>query len=267
MRSFSSYLSVISYLIIQSQCVEASITSVPGRETRGDVQPLDSVPSSLATLSVQSQPFLDRGSSTNQSDLQHGENCWFKWDEWSTSTTNCQSTTFTLENQKGETLTTTVFETFKLCDGRPRARVVGGDKTSLTTLSNFPVFTGSTFGTTTTVQTVIIPPSGIPRSTITTIPTTNDPILGSKCITTPPQPTCSIASGVCSELFSLWTEGNFTRNRPPCTFAFPSRTAHGCQDCALFVPSVQLIYFPVSMTGNFCGQCMCEFSFLWHIPS
>lgn len=253
MRSSFSGLLILLYLVVQVQTL-VKVTSA------------SFLPRTInQTAIAQSQAGASTASTTSdlptvQLGLKSGESCWTEWEKWSTTSENCKSTTYTLDNLSGETITTTVFETFKLCDGHPRARVTNGDRTSITTVRDFPIFTGKTFGTTTTVETIIVPPSGTPVTTITTIPTSNDPILASKCITVPPSPSCSVTNiGICSTLFSIWTSGNFTRMRPPCTATFASTTAQNCEGCIMFVPSIQLIYFPVSMTGNFCGDCTYDF--------
>lgn len=178
------------------------------------------------------------------------DNCWSEWDAWSTYSSRCPQTTLTVSSYTAtDTLTSIVYETFKLCDGHPRARAAGGERTTTGTVTiRFPDISSTSLSIYTNVQ----PPSGIPLSTTTTTDTAVVKLPSTACITSKPTPSCTIDAGNCVSLFSAWTAGNFSRLEPPCLPAFNEIP---CDNCIIYIPSVRLIYFPVSMTGNFCGEC------------
>lgn len=182
---------------------------------------------------------------SNQTELQAAVECWSQWGEYSTASTTCPKTTSTGSTLRfTDIVTSRIVETFKLCDGHPRAIATGGERTS-TSL-------GEMSGTPYTTYTMVLPPSGVALSTETTQLTTTMTLMETSCASPMRQPTCSIGNDACKALFSSWTAGGFSKLRPPCTYALPKDP---CDDCWIYVPSVQLIYFPVSMTGNFCGSC------------
>ena len=183
--------------------------------------------------------------SSNQTGLQAALACWQQWDDFSTASTNCPKTTITVSTTTWTNrVTSTIQETFKLCDDHPRAVATGGERTS-TSL-------GEMSGTPYTTYTMVFPPSGVPVATETTQLTTTTTFVETSCVTEVPTPTCSIGNEECKALFSSWTAGSYERSRPPCTYALPKDP---CDDCWIYVPSVKLIYFPVSMTGDLCGSC------------
>ena len=208
---------------------------------------------SSSSISVSSQD-TDFSSSTGirspqppqfTSGLQAALQCWAQWDEYSTSSTECPKTTITESPITWTSRVVSIIEkTFELCDGHPRAVATGGERTS-TSL-------GEMSGTPYTTYTVVLPPSGIPLSTERTLVTATTTYLATSCATTVPTPKCSIGNDDCKALFSSWTAGGYSRLRPPCTYALPKNP---CDNCWIYIPSVRLMYFPVSMTGNFCGSC------------
>ncbi len=111
---------------------------------------------------------------------------------------------------------------------------------------------GEMSGTPYTTYTAVLPPSGIPLSTEKTLVTATTTYMEISCASAIPTPKCSVGNDDCKALFSSWTAGGFTKLRPPCTYALPTNP---CDNCYIYIPSVRLIYFPVSMTGNFCGNC------------
>lgn len=198
------------------------------------------IPSNSSTSST-----IAFSSSANQTGLQAALLCWQQWDNYSTSSLNCPKTTITGSTTVfTDKITSTIRETFKLCDGHPRAVATGGERTS-TSL-------GSMSGTPYTTYTMVFPPSGIPVATETMKITTTTAFFETSCVTEVPMPTCSIGSDDCKVLFGSWTAGSYEKGRPPCTYALPKDP---CDDCWIYVPSVKLMYFPVSMTGDFCGDC------------
>jgi len=185
---------------------------------------------------------LPRGNDSNG--LAEAERCWQSWDAWSTSSSDCPVTTVTTLPETVTSLwTSIVYETFKLCDGHPRANVTGGEHVS--------VSTGEGPGGKTTTFSMTLPPSGIPLHTKTTDMKITTTFYETQCATLIPTPTCTINGKQCASLFSIWTAGGFTRGRPQCTM---NPVTNPCDDCELFIPSVQLLYFPVTMTGDFCGR-------------
>jgi hypothetical protein len=182
------------------------------------------------------------------SGLQAALECWAQWDAFSTSSTNCPKTTITDSPTTWTSrVVSTLDKTFKLCDGHPRAIATGGERTSISL--------GEQSGTPYTTYTMVFPPSGIPVSTERTLITTTITAMETSCASPVPTPKCSIGNDECKALFSSWTAGSFSRLRPPCTYAQPKNP---CDDCEIYIPSVKLIYFPVSMTGDFCGSCKFE---------
>ena len=101
-----------------------------------------------------------------------------------------------------------------------------------------------------TTYSVTLPPTGIAVSTATTVDTRATTIYNTECVHSIPTPTCSIDGEDCRSLFASWSPGG-TRGRPPCTV---EAATNPCDDCVLYIPSVKLMYFPVSMTGNICGN-------------
>lgn len=185
-----------------------------------------------------------RLTSTTSGNLSEANKCWSSWDAWSTSRSDCPVTTVaTIPKTYTSRWTSVIYETYKLCDGHPRANVTGGDWVS--------VSTGLDIDGATTTYSETLPPNGIPVATSTTVMKTTTTFYETQCITTMPTPSCLINGDDCRSLFSMWTAGNFSRGRPQCT---TNPVTDPCDDCVLYIPSVQLIYFPATMTGNFCGS-------------
>lgn len=184
----------------------------------------------------------------NSSGLAAANQCWSEWDAWSSYSTDCPKTTVT-ERVVTETddWTSVVYPTYKLCDGHPRARATGVEWTSLST-AKFNL-TGTPY----TTYTTVLPPSARPLSTISTTSTRTQTPRVTSCAGAASRPTCSINNADCRSLFSAWTAGDFSRLEPPCHF---ETATSPCDNCYISIPSVRLMYFPVTMTGNFCGNCM-----------
>ncbi|KAK5163773.1 uncharacterized protein LTR77_010446 [Saxophila tyrrhenica] len=175
--------------------------------------------------------------------------CWNDWDSYSAWSTTCPKTTIPYSTYTlSDHWTYTEYETFKLCDGHPRAVANGGWRTSYSTESDitYPFQT-----ITLTTITYEFPPSGIPAATVTTTGVSVHTQETVTCASPAPTPSCTIDDKNCASLFSAWTADGFTRSKPPCYYPEPG---DACDACALFVPSVKLLYWPVSMTGDFCGS-------------
>lgn len=186
---------------------------------------------------------------TTASDQVAASSCWKEWDAYSAWSTHCPKTTstgsiYTLTDD----WTFTSYKTYKLCDGHPRASAQGGWRTSYSTMSDvtYPFQT-----VTLSTVTYEFPPSGTPVSTVTTTDVRPTTELITSCAQPTSLPSCTIDSDNCKSLFSAWTAGGFTRSKPPCYYDMPTAA---CDNCALYVPTVKLLYFPVSMTGNFCDD-------------
>lgn len=175
--------------------------------------------------------------------------CWNEWDSYSGWLTSCPKTTitgsvYTLSDQ----WTYTEYKTSKLCDAHPRAVAHGGWRTSYSTESEitYPFQTISL-----TTITYDSPPSRIPIPIVTTTDAGPVTDLTVTRATPAPQPRCTIDNKNCQSLFSAWTAGGFTQSKPPRYYPEPGDP---CDACVLFVPSVKLLYFLVSMTGDCCGN-------------
>lgn len=176
--------------------------------------------------------------------LAAADKCWSQWEDYSAATTSCPlTTTDTSITTFTDTDTTVQHLTYSLCDGHPRANASGGEWTSRTTLSES--------GTPSETRAEVMPPSGIPEATMTTVFTTAMTFFETACASPPAVPTCEVGEKECKALFSSWTVGSFTRGKPPCTMGLPQDP---CDECRIYVPTVRLMYFPVTMTGDFCGN-------------
>lgn len=183
-------------------------------------------------------------------DYTAGSKCWDEWDAYSHWQTHCPKTTIAKSTYVlSDAFTYTDYKTYKLCDGHPRAVARGGWRTSYSVDSSVQ-FNSNDAVSVTTFE-FVKPPHGIPISTVTTTAVGLETLLDTLCASLTSVPRCTIDSPVCESLFSAWTAGSFVRSRPPCTYAV---TGGACDDCAIFVPSVKLLYFPVRMTGDFCGK-------------
>lgn len=221
------------------------------------------VQSTIQSILQSSSALVAFGSSTlGTAGLQAASACWSQWDAYSLHSSQCQlTTTSVLSNTFTEVETSIAYETYKLCDGHARARASAGERTSTVTITElFSVSrvtsSGSAFfsgeSTRLSYETTTLPPSGIPVSTATSTITTIVKVPKTRCIITEPTPQCSIDSNNCRSLYQAWSAGDFKRNIPPCHYDPPKDP---CVQCNIYIPSVKLMYFPVSMTGNFCGEC------------
>ena len=245
--TFQSVFTVLAGFSLSIRCAESIIASNVSQASpsNGPTSISNQPPELSSSRGTQSSQSL-----LSQSRLQAALECWSQWDKYSTSSTECPKTTITESPITWTSrVLSTIQKTFELCDGHPRAVATGGERTS-TSL-------GEMSGTPYTTYTVVHPPSGIPLSTEKTLVTATTTYLETSCASPVPTPKCSIRDDDCKALFSSWTAGGYSRLRPPCTFALPKDP---CDNCWIYVPSVRLIYFPVSMTGNFCGSCE------WNMP-
>ena len=144
------------------------------------------------------------------------------------------------------TQTSIIYETYKLCDGHPRAVATGHEWTK--------TFTGAMSGHPSTYY-QDMPPSGRPQHTV--IATTTDTITSAMvtCANALQTPHCSIDNNDCRSLFTAWTAGGFSRLEPPCYGRSYAPSGGPCDVCSIRISSVRLLYFPVSMNGDLCGEC------------
>jgi hypothetical protein len=181
-------------------------------------------------------------------DYPAADQCWKEWDAYSQWQTDCPMTTIESVYTHTATYAYTEYKTYKLCDGHTRAVVTDDWRTSTTTESAKIMPFSVTIPATT--ETLEFPPSGVPIETVTTTASEGTYTVTS-CAETTPAPRCTIDGKNCKALFSAWTAGGFSRSRPPCNFV---ETAKACDACLIYVPTVKLLYFPVSMTGGYCGD-------------
>lgn len=226
--------------------------------------------SAVSVTSAMPRPASLSTNSTNGTGFQAALNCWYQWNAYSdsTSSTVCFSSAST-------TIVETVsfprilYDTYTLCDGVPRAVVSN---------STHPyVYETVTFSETdwfeyTATESSEVSLTGIPTRTIgsTVLSTLVYPESSSySCGTLPTPittPTCSIQSQYCSRVWDVYDtmvskknagsgSGSAVLNTPPCSWSDPVTGQRCNSQCAVYVATVQLIYFPVSMTGDFCGNC------------
>ena len=241
------FLGILSTFLPYSACISTpNITSSVIAQFQGTrATPIGRIRSQSRDLSTSIR--VEGSQSTSiTSGFAAADKCWAQWDAYTIHLTNCGKTTATGDTTtRTETWTSIIDRTYKLCDGHPRAVATGGERTWTSTgrLNN---------GSASTTYFETLPPSGIPLSTATTTVTTEYTYLTTTCASSIPAPQCSIHNEECHSLFDTWTAGGFIRPKPPCTYTV---SGGPCNKCWIYVPSVQLIYFPVSMTGDFCGQC------------
>lgn len=184
--------------------------------------------------------------------LEDASRCWDEWITWSSWSYDCpKSTIYGPSTTQIATLTSTEYETYKLCDGHPRVNATVGWRTWFSTytleyVSSTP--TGPDAAVTVFPETEY--PSGKAIATVTTTLTVKTRYPTSVCASSMPKPRCSIDQNtVCHSLWDIWTSKGYPNYQPPCTY-----TQWGaCNGCELYIPFAKLLYFPVQMTGNFCG--------------
>lgn len=180
------------------------------------------------------------------SGLAAAEECWASWDVFSSYLTTCAKTIIPgPTTTRAGTWTSIVYKTYELCDGHPRAIATGGERTWVSTATWANGSAWTTFYET-------LPPSGIPLSTATVTHTSTRVFDTTTCASPLPTPQCSIDDSNCLALASAWTAGGFSRNKPPCSVG---SSIDPCDYCQIFISSIKLIYFPVTMAGDFCGNC------------
>jgi len=157
------------------------------------------------------------------------------------------------------TLLSTIYSTYKLCDEIPRAVVTGNSFSTTTILSTFD---GGTYPNVIFTEVSIIEPSPIILSIVTiTITTTYvnviDHSLNFPSTTTfysVPHPSCTFNPTDCASLYAAssnaqWTSGSFNRTASPpvsCGTIINPETA----PCNLYIPTAQLIYWPVTLVSQ-----------------
>ena len=223
--------------------------------------------SAVPITSAVARPVQSSANFANGTDFQAALSCWHQWDAYSdsASSTVCISSipTTVIETVS---LPSTLYDTYTLCDGVPRAAISN---------STHPyVYTTVTMSETdwfdyTAIESSEVSLTGIPTKTVgSTVLSTYvySEVSSYSCgsllapITTP---TCSIRPEYCSRVWDAYsaavsndgTNGSMVLNVPPCTYSAPVTGSRCDSRCAVYVATVQLIYFPVSMTGDFCGDC------------
>ena len=149
-----------------------------------------------------------------------------------------------------ETLTSTIYSTYKLCDGIPRAFVSGPSPYITTTLLD--VYSDGNGGEITYTEVSIIEPSPIIVSIITSVITTTlfydqNPVNEVSTTTNYqiPPPTCTIDPIDCASLYAassnaMWIGGSFNQFVSP-TVVCATQVYTPTASCFIHVPSVQLI--------------------------
>ena len=192
-------------------------------------------------------------SQTNSSELELALSCWKDWNDYTSSSyiTNCFGESSYLTVESGIE-TTTVYDTYSLCDGLPRASATG-----------LPYYTTSVISGSDTDVNYVSATAKINYTLIETFSPysvwvqTDDcrPLWPTELLSTP---TCTIGGKECSILSSMSTFPEGINWPAHCSV---TRTGtDNCDQCYLSIGPIQLIYFPVTMSGNFCGDC--ELGFL-----
>ena len=184
--------------------------------------------------------------------LAAASHCWQQWNTYSHHSLNCRKTTIygPLTTQIAN-ITSTLYSTYKLCDGHPRVSATIGFRTSYSPYTIQYASATPSGGPSVTTFPFTLMPSGVAltteTSTLTVITRYPTPV----CASPMARPRCEIDQNhVCQSLFGIWTSRGFPGPQPPCTY-----TQFGdCNGCQLYIPFAKLLYFPVEMTGDFCGE-------------
>jgi len=187
------------------------------------------------------------------------ESCYLAWaswetasQQWYTSAAGFQTATDTATNVR------TIYSTYKLCDGFPRA-VLTGNYTFITTTSTDIIEFNPSFYLTLT-STGLIQPSPVIVSVFTTVYTTTITVVNvlnypsTTAFYSVPPPACEIDPTDCASLYAassnaMYTGGSYNSTASPtvvCGTALKSSTA----PCYITIPSAQLIYWPVTLASQ-----------------
>ena len=178
------------------------------------------------------------------------ESCYLEWASWITNEADWFiSAHFPggIHTESFETLTTTVYSTYTLCDGIPRIVLDG-------TLNYTTLTMSEGFVTPAIVYTYesALPPSPVILSTTTTVIPVLGPASVASVTTTfgEPSPTCQIAPSDCASLYVASSNAMFTGGRinisasPPifaCVTAFDQWSTINSSPCVVLIPIVQLL--------------------------
>jgi hypothetical protein len=187
---------------------------------------------------------------TGDASLQSCYASWASW--WSASIAYVYSTRDVYPTQTTVniwTLTSTIYSTYTLCDGIPRAVVSpGGSSSTTTSLEIYPDGNGQNFTYTTVL---FIVPSPIILSVITVLSTETDtfyddyPPLPTTTTFLIPTPACTINPTDCAILQAassdaMWTGGSYNVSASPIVLCgIEVNTPTGT--CSIYIPSAQLI--------------------------
>lgn len=179
--------------------------------------------------------------------------CYSAWADWESSSVawydaNDGPYITTVTN----TLNVTVYSTYKLCDGIPRAVVSGQTETSVYTTDAF-VGIGTLTYQVQTITTLIPPQPIIVTTYITTEITVVTAYSGGElnALSTTlfypvPTPTCEIAPTDCASLYdassnAMWTGGSFNATASPAPLCNSGNPEFSTYPCTISIPAVQLV--------------------------
>jgi len=170
------------------------------------------------------------------------ESCYLAWASW-------YSDLFIWETTAGDpttqiqiaNLTNTIYSTYKLCDGIPRA--VTSSNGSYYTTTEYDSGNGYT-----NTETSVVVPSPIILSTITTLTTVTGvfpQVYLNPSDFTSPSPTCTIAPTDCASLYAassnaMWAGGSLNISASPDVYC-ETEVNLPTTSCVLVIPTVQLV--------------------------
>ena len=220
----------------------------------------------------------DTNSRKNESHLSNALKCWSENNRYTDSryATTCNATTAqAVTYTDGTTYPVTIYDTYRLCDGWPRAIIPQSQTPYFSTNPIFWTKSGASYTTTQSdpdPDVELVGVTGIVNYTSTV--TYDGTVLwetSSQChslYSSLLAPNCTIEQEACTSLWSIWDHPKITGTRPtnywapPCTTT-PVRTTYtgtdNCDLCFLRIGPIRLIYFPVTMTGDFCSNCKLVF--------
>jgi hypothetical protein len=176
--------------------------------------------------------------------------CYYAWADWESSSVawyNSNNGPYTTTGTYS--INVTVYSTYKLCDGIPRAVVSGQTETSVYTTAAFDG--GGDYQTQTI--TTLIPPQPIVVTTYITIITAVDTLYSydfdvsiTTSFYTVPTPTCEIAPTDCASIYAMssnamWTGGSFNATAMPYYGCVTEIPGFGTWPCTISIPTVQLV--------------------------
>ena len=177
------------------------------------------------------------------------ESCYLAWANWLNSSEDWFNSVDgpTVTTSEVDTITSTIYSTFTLCDGFPRAFL--SPSTSTITYTRLSPSDGTTY---TTMSELTIEPSPIIVSIITVVSTeTWSYDAGSVDWSTDtlfyptPGPDCELAPTDCASLSiassnAMWTGGSFNLNASPTVYCFTTFAYPTTAPCWISVPTVRL---------------------------